>query len=395
MHGVVDCRRKPSLESGLFGAEVQRTRTIATALLICRLWRPCSRQMYIGYPCKKNSRKAISLCSRGPITSCPAVKNSRIFPRPRQSSIFWIWLSRSIPALPTLPVRWESQCGSCCRIIRIGDGFWIAAILPGTLQPGYSGRTARDRGEASLRMFAAHWTNSCGPFHDFGVAPRSRRLIRACVKRALLRGAFGSNLTRSCPPLTFASCEKATLVRWCAFRGQFRKLEYEANAFGCTKGKPGGAHHETRTVLEFFRHRNGAGFRRLLRPISQRLPDAASAHRRSVSRGRPDRLDRAADRAKTRRAARAIVLRGKRGGRQRCRRRGSGRARGAGRLHAPGLDQRLCRRFGDEHQPAVRSGEGFLAGQPHRHVAAGGGGQSVGAGKNHEGAGRPHQGGAG
>src|SRR6202035_2684094 len=34
--------------------------------------------------------------------------------------------------------------------------------------------------------------------------------------------------------------EKATLPLWPAFRGQIRKLECEANAFVCTKGKPGG-----------------------------------------------------------------------------------------------------------------------------------------------------------
>jgi hypothetical protein len=57
--------------------------------------------------------------------------------------------------------------------------------------------------------------------------------------------------------------------------------------------------------------------------------------------------------------------------------------------------ERFCRRVGDEHQPAVRSGEEFLAGHHHRHLAASGGGQSIGAGEKHERAGRPHQGRAG
>src|SRR6202035_2101987 len=117
---------------------------------------------------------------------------------------------------------------------------------------------------------------------------------------------------------------------------QFRRLECEANAFRCTKGKPGGAHHETRTVLEC-RRRNAAGFGYFLRPVGERLPNATSAYRRSLSCRRSDRPDRAAGGAKTRRAARTVVLRGKRGGRQWCCRRRSGRARGGGRLHAPGL----------------------------------------------------------
>jgi len=170
-----------------------------------------------------------------------------------------------------------------------------------------------------------------------------------------------------------------TFTAWLRASAGKSKARVRGQCLRCTKGRSGGIHHETRIGF-MHRHRNPAGFGHGPRPTIC-LPDQAGAHRRALSGRRPDRPDRAAGGAKTRRAAGTVVLRGKRGGCQRCRRRRAGRPRDTGRLHAPGLDQRLCRRFGDQYQPALRPGEEFLAGQSHRHVAAGGGRQSVGAGE--------------
>ena len=125
---------------------------------------------------------------------------------------------------------------------------------------------------------------------------------------------------------------------------------------------------------------------------SGKLPDQAGARRRWLPRRRTDRRHRPHRRPEADRQSRPTILRRKHRRRRRQHRGRPGRARHAGRLHHHGHQHRLRRQSEPLCQGAVRSDQGFCAGDAGGGIAEYHCGKSASAGQDAAGTGAADQG---